>query len=568
MQVPLLVVAALIVFDGLVGPQLAPKNLATVSVWLHYRGWVVLALLVAGNLFCMACPFMLPRQAARWLRERRGGGRNVPARLRNKWLAVGGVIVFLFCYENFSLWASPWWTAWIVLGYFAVAFAVDTIFRGAAFCKHVCPLGQFNFFGSLISPLEIKVREPAVCESCRTKDCITAGVKERSGGEASAGLTVHDRNRLTPALAPERSAGASESRFRNTKTSITKQAIGARPGARGCELALFQPRKAGNMDCTFCLDCVHACPYDNVGLIARTPTAELWTDPFRSGIGRFSQRTDLAALVLLFAFGSFLNAFAMIRPVYGVQAALARWLGTTSRAPGLALIFALGLGALPIAVLTAAAAASRVFGGLSHEPLWTVMRRYIYSLAPLGFGMWLAHYAFHFLTGGLTIVPVMQSFLADIGLYAGAPAWGLGPLVPAGWLFPIEALLLYLGAFGSLIVAFQISSHVAGDTSGNENAAIRVHPRSSASHFRVSSHVAGDTSGDENAAIRVHTRSSASHFRVSVQAPAGTQSRSKVLGAAAPWMLVCLLLLGFGLWIMLQPMEMRGTLLMTPAPGG
>ncbi len=495
MQVLLLVVAALIVFDGLVGPQLAPKNLATVGVWLHYRGWVVLALLVAGNLFCMACPFMLPRQAARWLRERRGGGRNVPALLRNKWLAIGGVIVFLFCYENFSLWASPWWTAWIVLGYFGAAFAVDAIFRGAAFCKHVCPLGQFNFFGSLISPLEIKVREAGVCEGCSTKDCITADVKKRSGREASAVLTVSDRNRLQP-------------RSRNTRASITKPVIGARPGARGCELALFQPRKAGNMDCTFCLDCVHACPYDNVGLVARMPTAELWTDPFRSGIGRFSKRTDLAALVMLFAFGSFLNAFAMIRPVYGVQAALARWLGTTSRAPGLALIFALGLGVLPGAVLTAAAAASRAFGGLRREPLLTVMRRYVYSLAPMGFGMWLAHYAFHFLTGGLTIVPVAQSFLADIGLYAGAPAWGLGPLVPAGWLFPIEALLLYLGAFGSLIVAFQISAHAAG---------------------------------------------------------AG--SRAKVLGAAAPWMLVCLLMLGFGLWIMLQPMEMRGTLLMIPASG-
>ena len=87
--------AALIVFDGLVGPQLAPKNLATVGVWLHYRGLVVLALLVAGNLFCMACPFMLPRQAARWLRERLGRRPNVPALLRNKWLAVGLVVAFL-----------------------------------------------------------------------------------------------------------------------------------------------------------------------------------------------------------------------------------------------------------------------------------------------------------------------------------------------------------------------------------------------------------------------------------------------------------------------------------------
>ena len=31
---------------------------------------------------------------------------------------------------------------------------------------------------------------------------------------------------------------------------------------RGCELALVQPRKVGNMDCTFCMDCVRACPHD------------------------------------------------------------------------------------------------------------------------------------------------------------------------------------------------------------------------------------------------------------------------------------------------------------------
>ena len=71
----------------------------------------------------------------------------------------------------------------------------------------------------------------------------------------------------------------------------------------------------------------------------------------------------------------------------------------------------------------------------------------------MGFAMWLAHYAFHFLTGALTIVPVIQSFLADVGLYGGDVRWDLGPLVPQGWLFPIEAALLYLGATGSVVAA-------------------------------------------------------------------------------------------------------------------
>ena len=34
----------------------------------------------------------------------------------------------------------------------------------------------------------------------------------------------------------------------------------------GCELWLYQETKGGNMDCTFCLECVHACPHDNVGI--------------------------------------------------------------------------------------------------------------------------------------------------------------------------------------------------------------------------------------------------------------------------------------------------------------
>ncbi|MCX7706979.1 MAG: FesM [Anaerolineae bacterium] len=479
MQLPLFLVAALIVFDGLVGPQLAPKNLATVGVWLHYRGLVVLALLLAGNLFCMACPFMLPRQAARWLRERFGrGGRVAPAWLRGKWVAVALVVLFFFCFELFDLWATPWWTAWLVVAYFLIAFAVDAVFRGAAFCKHICPVGQFNFFGSLISPLEIKVREPAVCAGCRTKDCITAGNLGYRG---------------------------------NSGNSCSGQPQNPRPGARGCELWLFQERKAGNMDCTFCLDCIHACPYDNIGLIGRTPTAELWTDPFRSGVGRFSQRTDLAALVAVFTFGAYLNALAMIRPIYALQEGLTRLLGATSEAPGLALIFAIGLVVIPAALLTLAGLATRALGRLRGVPLGRLIRRYVYALAPMGFGMWLAHYSFHFLTGALTIVPVVQSFLADIGLYAGAPAWGMGPLVPAEWLFPIEALLLYLGAFGSIIVAFQIAAHELSDN----KATTKRRPTLGA-----------------------------------------------VLAAAGPWMVLTLLLLGFGLWIMLQPMEMRGTMQM------
>ena len=82
MQAVLLAVSALILYDGFWGPQLAPKNVAGVLPWVHWRGLVVLALLIAGNLFCMACPFMLPRRLAKKLFP---ANRPWPKVIRSKW---------------------------------------------------------------------------------------------------------------------------------------------------------------------------------------------------------------------------------------------------------------------------------------------------------------------------------------------------------------------------------------------------------------------------------------------------------------------------------------------------
>ena len=218
LQIPLLLIGILMALHGLFGPVLAPKNLATTLGWVHFRGFLILMILLAGNFFCLACPLLLPRELARRFFKPQ---RNWPRRLRNKWLALTLFVSFLFVYELFDLWSSPWLTAWLILAYFAGALVVDSIFKHASFCKFVCPIGQFNFLASTLSPLEVKVRDLATCADCHTKDCI--------------------RGRRAP----------------TEPIKITQ---------RGCELALFQPLKVGNMDCTFCLDCVHACPHDNVGI--------------------------------------------------------------------------------------------------------------------------------------------------------------------------------------------------------------------------------------------------------------------------------------------------------------
>src|ERR1044072_8015023 len=155
LQLPLFIISVAMILPGLFGPTRAPTHLATTFTWIHFRGALVFVLLFAGNFFCLACPFMLVRNLARkFFRP----ARNWPRRLRNKWLSISLLVVMLFVYEWFDLWASPWWTAVLIVVYFAGAVLIDVIFKHATFCKFVCPIGQFNFVAATVSPFEVAVR--------------------------------------------------------------------------------------------------------------------------------------------------------------------------------------------------------------------------------------------------------------------------------------------------------------------------------------------------------------------------------------------------------------------------
>jgi hypothetical protein len=92
-QTIMLLLAAAVVIDGLLGPQVSPMNLAGVLPWTYWRGLAVIALLAAGNLFCMACPFMLPRALGRRFLPPR---YRWPVWLRSKWLAAGLLAAYLW----------------------------------------------------------------------------------------------------------------------------------------------------------------------------------------------------------------------------------------------------------------------------------------------------------------------------------------------------------------------------------------------------------------------------------------------------------------------------------------
>lgn len=399
--------AAIVVIDGLTGPQISPLNLAGVAPWIHWRAILVITLIVSGNFFCAVCPFTALRGFARRFNLQYA----FPKALQNKWPAVALLAFFFWAYEAFSLWDRPLWTALIIVGFFAAALLFDLLFAQAPFCKYVCPIGQFNFVQSLVSPSQVAARSPDVCAGCRTRDCLAG-------------------NQTAP----------------------------------GCQLSLFVPKKQGNLDCTFCLDCADACPHQNITLVQLRPGVDLINDSSRSGVGKYSQRADLAALIVVLLFAALLNAAWMTAPLVNLEDALAQQIGW-GRLPVVTAGMLLGLLALPWALMWTLGQASLSADDSAQSWRAPVMK-FAPALIPLGLGMWTAHYSFHFFTSSDSILWAAERMANDRLATDFLIGGGECPCCSASsisWLLPLELLLLDVGLCVSLWAAYRIAQREAAD---------------------------------------------------------------------------------------------------------
>ncbi|MCP4833777.1 MAG: hypothetical protein GY895_03340 [Phycisphaera sp.] len=386
-----LAVLLLVVIDGLFGPQDAPMNLAGTIPWTHWRGVVIVGALVLGNVACFGCPLIAPRSVLRrWIRPR----MTWPAMWRSKWIAVILVVAWLVVYEAFDPWDAPALTAWILVGFVVVATTVDLLFEGATFCRHVCPLGQFQMAASTMSTRTIAARDPRTCASCTTRDCLEGG----------------DRG-------------------------------------PGCGLDLLVPAKRGNLDCTFCLDCVTACPNDNVGILPATPGLDLADPRPRSGLRSLFDRPDLATLLLAITIGGLVNAVGMTAPIVSL-------LDRIEDSAGLGRRWLEGGGTL-LAILAGMALVVLVATVPSGGSWRSRFGRIAVSTLPIGIAIWLVHLGFHLVTGWSTAEASVLRVVHDLGAASTPPDVVLSCCAPPPpWLLPIELLVLSIGMAGSLGVAW------------------------------------------------------------------------------------------------------------------
>ncbi len=86
-------------WDGFFGVQAAPANLAGVLPWIHWRAFSIIALIVFGNVFCFACPFVFVRDGARKLLPAR---LRWPRALRTKWLPVALLVLYFWAMKRLA----------------------------------------------------------------------------------------------------------------------------------------------------------------------------------------------------------------------------------------------------------------------------------------------------------------------------------------------------------------------------------------------------------------------------------------------------------------------------------
>jgi polyferredoxin len=210
-----------VIVVGLFGSPVGNASFALLFVWIAW--WTALKLVLiplGGRAWCSICPIPLPGE---WLQRGallnpRGGGwglrRRWPRRLRGVWLQAGGfALIGLF---GIVILTEPRVTAWVLVSLIGLASVLGVLFERRAFCRYVCPVGGFTGLYARLAPVELRVKDPALCAQHAQKLCYT----------------------------------------------------GCGTGY-GCPWGNFPAALRDNADCGLCFECLRTCPYDNLALNVR-----------------------------------------------------------------------------------------------------------------------------------------------------------------------------------------------------------------------------------------------------------------------------------------------------------
>jgi polyferredoxin len=198
---------------------LRKTNLTTLVIWGLWWPAMIAAALAFGRAWCTVCPMEMVNRAADALARKIGWPRaRLGKFLRAGWLIVVLYLVLQILVAGISVHRVPHYTSLFLLALVGGALITGLVFRESrSFCRAFCPAGALLSVYGRYTPLQLEIRDPSVCEACRTKDCVRA-----------------------------------ENRDRFDK--------------RSCPSLLTPFRREPSDGCVLCLQCAKVCPHANLGV--------------------------------------------------------------------------------------------------------------------------------------------------------------------------------------------------------------------------------------------------------------------------------------------------------------
>ncbi len=410
LQVPLLLVAVLVVYLGLADVQDGRLNVATTLTWTIWWAGIIFTFILAGRVWCLACPFGALNE---WTSRLSGAWRRLPRVFRNIWWATGLFVLLTWADEQLGVVRSPSVTAWLLVLVAALAVLVGLRYERRSFCRYLCPIGGLIGIYSMTAPIELRARDGAVCRTHGDKECYQ--------GAAGAG--------------------------------------------RGCPMFEFPAVMDRNNYCTLCAECAKGCSRNNLTLRVRRFGQDLWATRRRL--------LDEAYLAVALV-GLTLLVTAQMLPAWPRWiAVLAGWLPAGARAAVkpvtyltvMESVVLLGgtLVVAPLLVLAAAVVSERL-AGAGRLGLRRTFVTFAYMFVPVGVALHLAHNLSHLLLEGPGIVPAIQRAAAlYTPLALGEPDWGIEPLASSAVVGLIEMAVVITFYTVSLLVGHRLSVRVYVD---------------------------------------------------------------------------------------------------------
>lgn len=406
---PNMLVFQVIFLAGFFGTPVGNKNLAIVLIWIIWWFFLIAVMVpFASRIWCTVCPMpffgdWVQRRALVKVRPgKRTGVKNRlyglhikwPKSLTNIWIQNIGFLTL--CTFSVPLVTRPIVTACVLGGMTVAATILALFFRMRSFCMYLCPVSGFLGLYSMTSTLELRSKDLNVCSECKTKSC-------RVGNE----------------------------------------------NGWACPWFIYMGKLDRNNYCGLCMECVKACPSDNIALNLRpfaTDTQIKGYDEAWKGFIMISLAMAYS-LILLGPSGT-VKDWANVSEVQD-------WVGFGLYA---LILWSSSLLILP-AIFFGCAFLSRKLAKAEDVSLKEVFLGYSYLLTPLGLLAWIAFSVPLMFVNGSYIISVISDPLGWGWDLFGTAHFEWTPLWPE-YLVYAQMGLLALGLFYTLKKSYYIGERL------------------------------------------------------------------------------------------------------------